>query len=171
MKRDFPHIHRFVAAAALPALMFAVVGLVADRAIAADNTRQSAADWVRAVYVRQIAWQNEARAMASNDYLALFAPPLRNLLLIKAPPMASAGPSLNSFFGWGVLPRQPFTLAGVRTVTASPRTVAVDLTFRGAPYSVRVQVVPAGKAWQIANIFYPHGDDLLAAKRKTASLR
>ncbi|MCP4617518.1 MAG: hypothetical protein GY844_13920 [Bradyrhizobium sp.] len=116
-------------------------------------------------------YQKQARLLVANvplerdDFLELFSRGMR--VLIRAPRRprrnAAAGPMLNAFFGWGVLPRTEVTIGKVSLVSGQdegPATVGVPITYRDETHRVLVHVI-LDDGWHIANIIYDNGKSLL----------
>ena len=122
--------------------------------------------FVRDLYARQVALHNARGRMTQADFLPLFALSLRALMQAPRPGLARepAGPILNAFFGWGILPGQPVTLQRVRAGAGG--AVAVEIVARGAPRLLTVRLVREQSLWKIADISYGHGESLLAYYRR-----
>jgi len=122
--------------------------------------------FVRDLYARQVALHNARGRMAEADFLPLFARTLRTLMQAPRPGLAHApaGPILNAFFGWGILPGQPVTLQWVRA--AAGGAVAVEIVARGEPRQITLRLVREQGLWKIADISYGHGESLLAYYRR-----
>ncbi len=121
--------------------------------------------FVRDLYARQVALHNARGRMTQADFLPLFARDLRALMQAPRPGLARApaGPILNAFFGWGILPGQPVALQRVR---AAGGGIAVDIVARGEPRRITVSLLREQGLWKIADISYGHGESLRAYYRR-----
>lgn len=121
--------------------------------------------FVRDLYARQVALHNAHGRMTQADFLPLFALSLRALMQAPRPGLARApaGPILNAFFGWGILPGQPVALQRVR---AAGGGIAVDIVARGEPRRITVSLLREQGLWKIADISYGHGESLQAYYRR-----
>lgn len=154
------------------ALLFAFAGVVLPSAARGQGDAESAV-LVRALYEREIARHNARQRVGEAEFLAPFARDTqavwRKARDDKRPTHDPAGPILNAFFGWGVLPGHEVTLAGV----AQPAElfVAVRLAVRGRTRTATVQLVREAGALRIADIAYESGESFLAYNRRRAGTK
>lgn len=132
----------------------------------AECGEPSAAEFVEALYQKQARLQAQNTPLGQDEFLALFSKGMRALM--QAPRRqgrgAMAGPVLNAFFGWGVLPRTEVTIG--KTALASgqvegPATVVVPVSYRGETHKVRVHVLMDEDGWHVANVIYDNGKSLI----------
>jgi hypothetical protein len=154
-------IFGFTAAAALLAFV---------RNVHAECGEATAVEFVGDLYEKQARLLATRTPLAPEDFYALFARDLRQL--VQAPPSslnnAPDGPLLNAFFGWGVLPGTEVTTGKVALNSGNyegPATVGVDIRYRGEKHRLLVHVVREDRAWLVANIIYDSGKSLIAHYR------
>jgi len=128
-------------------------------------------EFVRALYARQVAMHASDERMSEEAFHALFSAELRALMEAPHPGLAREpiGPILNAFFGWGVLPHVPVTVAAVMPAfggTGGLYLVRVDLLVRGEGRQILVRPVREKGLWKIADITYASGEGLLAYYRR-----
>jgi hypothetical protein len=126
----------------------------------------SAIEFVEGLYERESRLQAQNTPLAQEDFLALFSKGMRALM--QAPRRhgrnVTAGPVLNAFFGWGVLPRTEISVGKVNLVSGrdeGPATVGVPVSYRGEAHKVLVHVLLDDDGWHIANIIYDNGKSLI----------
>jgi len=136
---------------------------------------ESAADWTRALYQRELSRRAAPERLSDEAFLSVFAPAAREAWLAarRGPGPASDGPILNAYFGWGVLPGQPVELVGVEPLQddGAAARIAVDLRVKGAARRVIADERTVSGAWRIEDSAYPEGDSFLTHNRKCASAR
>jgi hypothetical protein len=119
--------------------------------------------YVHDLYRREVDRHNSRGKISNDEFYALFAADLRQLMQAPHPGLAREpqGPILNAFFGWGVLPGQPVKF--VQAVPAPGKAgerVRVELEVRDARRYVLVHLVHGNGLWKIANISYGNGESL-----------
>jgi hypothetical protein len=126
-------------------------------------------EFVRALYAREVARQAAGTSIGEAEFLEVFTRETRQIWLAGRGSTVNipAGPILNVFFGWGVLPGHAVALQDVSAVR-SPRvlTVVVALTIRGEPHQVSVLPVKQDGRWRVSNIAYDRGEDFVAFRRR-----
>src|SRR5262245_19435123 len=125
----------------------------------------SAIEFVEGLYEKQARLQAQNTPLGKDEFLALFSKGMRALMQAPRRPArdVSLGPVLNTFFGWGVLPRTEVTIGKVNLVSGQdegPATVGVAITYRGETHMVLVHVI-LDDGWHIANIIYDNGKSLI----------
>ena len=127
--------------------------------------------FVRDLYTRQVEMRKSDTHMSDAEFYPLFSREVRTLMQA---PKADAGkepdgPILNTFFGWGVLPRLEVTLDAVAPAFGGAGRVPlvrVDIVFRGEKRQIMVRPVWEDDAWRIADIAYGSGPGLVAYLRR-----
>jgi hypothetical protein len=126
----------------------------------------SAIEFVEGLYEKQARLQTQNVPLDQDEFLALFSKGMRALM--QAPRRArrnvTAGPVLNAFFGWGVLPRTEVTVGKVTLVSGQdegPATIGIPVSYRGETHKVLVHVLFGDDGWQVANIIYDNGKSLI----------
>ena len=127
--------------------------------------------FVRELYTEQVRQHASDERMSEQAFYALFARELSALMRAPRPGLARepSGRLLHAFFGWGVLPHVPVTVAAVMPAfggTGGLKLVRVDLTVRGAPRQILVRPVREDGLWKIADISYGNGESLAAYYRR-----
>jgi hypothetical protein len=123
-------------------------------------------EFVRDLYVQQVALHAVGKPLGEAEFFALFSRELRALMHAPRPNLAREpiGRILNAFFGWGVLPGQTVELGRVIPAfggTGGLFEVIVELTIRGEERRVVVRPVRQEGLWKIADISYGHNESLL----------
>lgn len=154
-----------------------LTGLLASPLGAALIGRASAKDFddpepfVRKLYQREVKRQKSGPPIGEQEFLGLFTRETRALWLAmrnsKAAAKFPAGPILNAFFGWGVLPGHPVEMGETHN-HLGPRVliIVVDLTIRGEQRHAYVHPVRQDGQWRISTIAYDDGDDFASYCRK-----
>src|SRR5690349_13801088 len=126
----------------------------------------SALEFVEGLYEKQARMQAQNVPLDPDEFLTLFSKGMRALM--QAPPRANrnvtAGPVLNAFFGWGVLPGTEVTVGRITLASGhdeGPATVGVPVTYRGEAHKVQVHVLFGDDGWLVVNIIYDNGKSLL----------
>jgi hypothetical protein len=153
------------------AIVAAAAQLTAVRAGYADCGEVSSADFVQAVYQRQIELRAADTPLDDDTYSALFSRNLRKLMHSPRPYLRNEpiGRILNAFFGWGVLPTLAVQVDKVAQVSGraeGPATVGVDIRYLGEKHRVLVRVVREREIWRIADISYDSGKSLVKHYRR-----
>jgi len=129
----------------------------------------SAIEFVEALYQKQARLHAENAPPGQDDFIALFSRDMRRLMQAPRRSDANAGPLLNAFFGWGVLPRTDVTIGKTRRVSGQelgPATIGIAVSYRGEAHKTLVHVVMEEDDWRIANIIYDNGKSLIAHYRE-----
>jgi hypothetical protein len=123
-------------------------------------------EFVDMTYQKQARLLAEKTAPNDEEFNSLFSPGMRRLM--KAPRRntknPTIGPTLNVFFGWGVLPGADITVGRVAMVSGDelgPATFGVEIEHRGERHKILVHVIMEKDEWRIANIIYDSGKSLL----------
>jgi hypothetical protein len=152
-------------------VLLAAVVLALPRAAAAQ-TESEAVSFVRDLYTREIARHAAHGRTGEAEFLAPFASRTqavwRASRVAGAPASDPAGPILNAYFGWGVLPGHAVTLDGV--ASGSGLSVSVRLTVRGEARTAVVQLVRENRGLRVADIAYGRGESFLAYHRRRAGM-
>jgi hypothetical protein len=120
-------------------------------------------DFVRDLYVREIERHNTRSPMSDAAFFAPFTSDLRVLFQAPRHDSEPAGPILDDFFGWGVLPGHPVQLVEVaRVKNRGLNLVRVDLVVRGETRQIIVHLARENDLWRIENISYDYGESLRA---------
>ena len=134
-------------------------------AVFARDDAEEAVEFVRTVYRQQAdAHNNRTR---NPEFLSLFTEEVAELYRAPPRPDVPEGPTLNIFFGGGVLPPHPVTFEGIIGVAGErePFIVKVAVTVRGARHRFDVYVVRQSGRWRISNIVYDAGRDFVSFLR------
>jgi hypothetical protein len=127
--------------------------------------------FVRDLYRREVDRHNSRGAIGETEFLDLFTRETRELVRAgrRGAAKIPAGPILNAFFGWGVLPGQPVEFKDAYNFRG-PRVliVVVELAVRGEPRRAYVHAVKQEGHWRISTIAYDAGDDFASYWRKRA---
>ncbi len=128
-------------------------------------------DFVRDLYVQQVALHAVGKPMGEAEFFALFARELRALMKAPRPNLAREpiGRILNAFFGWGVLPGQTVELGRVMPAfggTGGLYEVIVELVVRGEARQIVVRPVLEEGLWKVADISYGNGESLSTYYRR-----
>jgi hypothetical protein len=122
---------------------------------------ESAADWTRALYQREIGRHLAGESVSQEEFLSPFTPRTQEAWLAarKGPGPAMDGPILHPYFGWGVLPRQPVALLGVETQQddGSFARIKIDLRIKGLARWAIVEIRKISGDWRIDDIAYDQG--------------
>lgn len=148
--------------------IFASIGTIAleRRRSAAEEPPSSFADWLRALYLGEIALreavkQDSGTGLSDRELQALFTPEIqaeldqtRNHVM---PATEAEGPILDFLLGWGALPNRKIELVAV-TPDGEARA-RVDLAIAGNPRRLALTGVfdPLLKTWRIDDIDYGDG--------------
>src|SRR5258708_27251940 len=111
-------------------------------------------EFVRDLYVQQVALHAVRKPIGEAEFFALFSHELRALMQAPRPGLAREpiGRILNAFFGWGVLPGQTVELDQVMPAfggTGGLYLVRVDLVVRGEGRQILVGPVLENGLWKI----------------------
>jgi len=145
----------------------AAAALLAAAPARAECGGPSAIEFVEGLYEKQARLQAQNTPLGQDEFLALFSKGMRALMQAPQRPKRSVtlGPMLNTFFGWGVLPRTEVTIGKVSLVSGQdegPATIAVPVSYRGEAHKVLVHVLlDEADGWLIANIIYDNGKSLI----------
>ena len=123
--------------------------------------------FVRELYTEQVRQHASDERMSEQAFYALFARELSALMRAPRPGLARepSGRLLHAFFGWGVLPHVPVTVAAVMPAfggTGGLYLVRIDLLVRGEPRQIIVRPVREDGLWKIADVTYGNNEGLLA---------
>jgi hypothetical protein len=123
-------------------------------------------EFVRDLYVQQVALHVVGKPVGEAEFFALFSRELRALMKVVRPnpTREPIGRLLNAFFGWGVLPGQTVELGRVMPAfggTGGLYEVIVELVVRGEARQILVRPVREDGLWKIADISYGNGESLL----------
>ena len=126
----------------------------------------SAIDFVEGLYEKQVRLQAQNTPLGQDEFIELFSKGMRSLMQAPRRPNRNValGPVLNTFFGWGVLPRTEVTVGKVSLVSGQdegPATIGVPLSYRGERHKVQAQVLLDEDGWHVANIVYDNGKSLI----------
>jgi hypothetical protein len=126
----------------------------------------SALEFVEGLYEKQARLQAQNVPLDRDEFLALFSKGMRALMRAPRRPNrhVTAGPVLNAFFGWGVLPGTEVTVGRITLVSGQdegPATVGVPVTYRGEAHKILVHVLFGDDGWLVVNIIYDNGKSLL----------
>jgi len=153
----------------LACLWFLLTGASVGVALAGE----SAADWTRALYQREIQRHMAGAGVSQEEFLSAFTPRAQELWRAarNGPGPAMEGPILSAYFGWGVLPRQSVALEGVASERddGSVARIAVDLRVKGLARRVIVEARTISGGWRIDDIAYGEGESFLGYQRKCAA--
>ena len=154
----------------LPVLFLALAGALPMVGAAAP---ESPLAWVEARYVSVLADFVSGARVAESDFLSAFTPQMQAVWreARKGPGPKMAGPILNVYFGWGVLPGRDVVLEGfaLDSDDGDEARVRVDLRVQGAPRRTYVDVKRISGAWRIEDIAYSQGDSFQTYERKCAA--
>ena len=145
----------------------AAAALIGAAPARAECGGPSAIEFVEGLYEKQARLQAQNTPLGQDEFLALFSKGMRALMQAPQRPKRSVtlGPMLNTFFGWGVLPRTEVTIGKVSLVSGQdegPATIAVPVSYRGEAHKVLVHVLlDEADGWLIANIIYDNGKSLI----------
>ena len=124
-------------------------------------------EFVRELYARETERHNARAPISEEAFLALFARDMRGLM--QAPRSYTdrepAGPILNAFFGWGVLPGRAVELIQVIPADGAPGNldlVQVGIRVNAERRRILVRSAREDGRWKIADILYENGDSLRA---------
>jgi len=130
--------------------------------IGAAFAAESAADWTRALYQREIRRHLAGESVSQEEFLSPFAPRTQEAWLAarKGPGPAIEGPILHPYFGWGVLPQQPVALLGVEAQQddGSFARIKIDLRIKGLARRAIVEMRKISSDWRIDDIAYEQGE-------------
>jgi len=134
---------------------------------------QSVLEWLRDVYVAEASRIAHGQSLSDAEFLNLFTPQtaeFSRLAREQPSPDPPEGPSLNAFFGWGVVPGSDVAFLGASVVlgAADAPVVLVDLKVKGVSRRVVVEVIEDARSWRIANIVYDAGDDFVSFEKRLA---
>ena len=151
---------------AICALLVLAVSLGTARADDIDMV-----EFVRKLYTDEVRMHANDEHASEEAYYALLTRELRMLMQGPLPGRAREpiGRIFHTFFGWGVLPRVPVTLAAVMPAyggTGGLYLVRVDLLVRDEPRQLIVRPVREDGLWKIADITYGNNEGLLAYYRR-----
>jgi hypothetical protein len=134
--------------------------LIAVLPIGSASADEDMVAFVRGVYAQQVRLHAAGENLREREFVALFSPDMVALMRAPRPGLEGepAGPLLNAFFGWGVLPGQPVTLMEVAATEGGE--VNVDLIVRSERRRVTIRPVRANGLWTIADISYGRGEAL-----------
>jgi hypothetical protein len=149
-----------------------ILGLLAGAALPgapparAECGGPSAVEFVEGLYEKQVRLQAQNTPLDQDEFLALFSKGMRSLM--RAPRRSgrsvTAGPVLNAFFGWGMLPGTEVKVGKIALVSGQdegPATVGVPLSYRGEAHKVLVHVLLDEDGWRVANVIYDNGRSLI----------
>jgi hypothetical protein len=131
----------------------------------AECGEATSTEFVEALYENQARLQKTNTPLREDEFYALFARELRQLMRAPRPNLRNQpiGRLLNAFFGWGVLPVTEIKIGKVALVSGKdggPATVGVELSYRGEQHKVLVRVVMENEVRRIADISYDSGNSL-----------
>jgi len=147
-------LHQIIALALCALALFAAGKPGAARAQNADMV-----EFIRDLYVQEIERHTARAPISDAEFFARFTADLRALMQAPRHRAGPAGPILDDFFGWGVLPGEPIKLMQVVPVSARG-LVRVELLIRGETRQIVVHLASEDGLWKIVDISYDQGDSL-----------